>query len=456
MYRGPKPVVSPTSSEVKVTDQQRPAQAPVLALAGYAYFLRFPVGRLAPHDAASLRTFTEFYLSPLGLGMALLGLVLVSRQRFWVAITFVLTFVGFSLIFFYKIRIFPEHFWAARRFLAVILPGACLLIGATAFPRSLLGFPPRSKGWVPRAAVTGLGTLLVVIVGSGYLRASTLIVNHTEYEGVIPRLETLNALIAESDLLLVESRQASDLHTLALPLAYIYAREVLVLQTADPDKVALQQFLSWARGRYRRVLYIGGGDTLLLSRSTDAVLVDTDEFSVPEYESAYDAYPREVRLKRYNVTIYELVPRLTPVDGFDLDVGNGDELLLRRFHEQEVLGSTETTFRWSRDVSFVSLLGVSSERRIVTLWLSNGGRPSSAGPATVEISLKDQELGTVTVSGQFEPYRFEVPPGLTAELETSEAPGRLRLLTSTWNPGEVLEVDDPRDLGVMVDRVTVD
>ena len=29
VYRGPKPVVSPTSSEVKVTDQQRPAQAPV-------------------------------------------------------------------------------------------------------------------------------------------------------------------------------------------------------------------------------------------------------------------------------------------------------------------------------------------------------------------------------------------------------------------------------------------
>ena len=28
VYRGPKPVVSPTSSEVKVTDQQRPAQAP--------------------------------------------------------------------------------------------------------------------------------------------------------------------------------------------------------------------------------------------------------------------------------------------------------------------------------------------------------------------------------------------------------------------------------------------
>jgi hypothetical protein len=428
----------------------------VVVLAGYAYFLRVPVGRLAPHDAASLRTFTEFYLSPLGLGMALIGLVLVARQRFWAATTFVLTVVGFSVLFFYKIRIIPEHFWAARRFLAVVLPGACLLIGATAFPQTLLGLPQGWKGRLPRVAIAGLGTLLVVVVGSGYLRASTSIGSHTEHEGVIPRLEQLNTLIAEGDLVLVESRQASDLHTLAVPLAYVYARHVLVLRGADPDKVALQEFLTWARGRYRRVLYVGGGSTLLLSRSTDAVQASTEEFSVPEYESAYDAYPREVRLKRYNVTFYELIPRVTPVDSFDLDVGSRDELLLRRFHGREELGSTETTFRWSRDVSFISVLGISRNRRVLTVWMSNGGRPSSAGPATVEISLNGLELGTVTVGGEFEPYRFEVPQGLAAELENSEAPGRLRLGSSTWKPGDVLAVDDPRDLGVMVDRVTVD
>ena len=177
---------------------------------------------------------------------------------------------------------------------------------------------------------------------------------------------------------------------------------------------------------------------------------------MPEYESAYDAYPREVRLKRYNVTIYELVPRVAPVDGFELDVGSGDKLLLRRFHGQEGLGSTETTFRWSRDVSFISVLGVSRNRRVVTVWMSNGGRPSSAGPATVEIALNGRALGTVTVGGAFEPHRLEVPSGLAAELETSEAPGRLRLLTSTWSPADVLGGDDTRALGVMVDRVALE
>ena len=366
------------------------------------------------------------------------------------------TLLVFSCVFFYKIRIIPEHFWAARRFLAVILPGACLLIGATAFPQTLLGLPAGWKGRLPRVAVAGLGTLLVVVVGSGYLRASTSIGSHTEYEGVIPRLEQLNTLIAEGDLVLVESRQASDLHTLAVPLAYVYARHVLVLRGADPDKVALQEFLTWARGRYRRVLYVGGGSTLLLSRSTDAVLAGTEEFSVPEYESAYDAYPRDVRLKQYNVTFYELIPRVTPVDSFDLDVGSRDELLLRRFYGREGFGSSETTFRWSRDASFISVLGVSRNRRVVTIWMSNGGRPGSAGPATVEISLNGQELGTVTVGGEFEPYRFEVPQDLAAELETSEAPGRLQLLTNTWSPADVLGGNDTRTLGVMVDRVAIE
>ena len=35
--------------------------------------------------------------------------------------------VTFSTFFFYKTRIVPEHFWAARRFLAITLPGALFI-----------------------------------------------------------------------------------------------------------------------------------------------------------------------------------------------------------------------------------------------------------------------------------------------------------------------------------------
>ena len=64
---------------------------------------------------------------------------------------------------------------------------------------------------------------------------------------------------------MVESRNASDTHVLALPLAYIYARNVLVLSSPKPDKTAFAGFLDWARTRYDRVLFMGGGGTDLLS-----------------------------------------------------------------------------------------------------------------------------------------------------------------------------------------------
>ncbi len=428
----------------------------IWALSAYAYFFRVPEFRLAPHDAASLRTFAAFYVSPLGLLMALGGLALVARRRFWPGLAFVLLFLGFSVLFFYKIRIIPEHFWAVRRFVAVTLPGVCLLIGAAAFPFGSVEIPRLLNRRWSRLAIAAVGGLVVIAVGTTYLDASTAIMHHIEYEDVVPRIEAINERIADTDLVLVESRQASDLHTLALPLAYIYARPVLVLQSAHPSPTKLQEFLVWARGRYERILFVGGGGTLLLSNSIDAVRISSERFSVPEYESAWDAYPQEVRLKRYDVAVYELVPRVAGLDAVDVDVGFEDELLLRRFHDQEVLGGTQTTFRWSGDRSFVSLLGFSSHHRAVTLWLNDGGRPDSAGPATVEIALNNRVLGTVTATDLFEAHRVEVPPDLAAQVAASGTPGLLQLLSSTWNPGDELGVDDPRELGVMVDRVTVE
>ena len=367
-----------------------------------------------------------------------------------------LVFLGFSVLFFYKIRIIPEHFWAARRFLAVSLPGACLLIGTAAFPFRAVTPPTILVRRIPRLAIAAAGTLVVLSIGAVYLNASTVIMRHIEYEDIVPRIEAINDRISDTDLVLVESRQASDLHTLALPLAYIYARQVLVFHGPHPPAAELTKFLAWARGRFERILFIGGGGTLLLSASTDAIPLNSETFSVPEYESAYHAYPREARLKRYDVAIYELVPRLTELADFSLDVGSGDELLLRRFHDQETLGGTGTTFRWSRDRSLVSLLGISPDRSVLTLRLNNGGRPASAGLAIVEVLLNRRTLGTVTVADQFEPYRFDIPPELAGEIADSGTPALLELLTSTWNPGAVLGVDDPRELGVMVDRITVE
>jgi hypothetical protein len=431
--------------------------ASMWVLAAYAYFLRMPHPRLAIQDAEALRIYTRFYLSSAGLVAVLLGLALVLRRSFWHGLGFVVTFLVFACFFFYKMRIAAEHFWTARRFVSVITPAAFLLIGAVTMLPTRWRPPVLNRRAFELGLVT-LGTVGVLLFGYHYFRATMPILNHVEYAGLIPRLEQLNAHFENTDLVLVESRQASDLHTLALPLAYVYGRNVLVFFTRDRDQdaIVLRDFLAWARGRYRKLFYVGGKATWLVSRSTAAAPVASERFQVPEYESAFRAYPQEVRYKEFEFGVYDVLPRVRPPVGFDLDIGGEeDDLFVRGFHAKERLGGGDTSFRWTGNLSSVQVLGVTPRTRIVTLWLSAGGRPDGLPPASITVRLNQRPLGTVRVTAQFEQYRFEVPPDLAEQMAVAEEAGQLELEGSSWNPAELNGGPDTRDIGVMVDRVAI-
>ena len=420
------------------------------ALGGYALYLREPGGRLAAHDAFALRTYANFYVTVPAVLAALIGYTLQARKRFWNDPALFATAAIFAIFLFYKIRIFPEHFWAARRFLPVILPATMLFAAAAALGVS-------GTGWRVRVIRPLLGTILLVLLGTDYMRASRPVAAHVEYAGLIPRVEQLASRISDTDLVIVEARDAqSDVHVVAAPLAYIYARNVLMLHSARPDKTALAAFVDWARTRYSRVLFIGGGGTDLLSHQYGVRAVASDRFQVPEYESALNAYPRGVRQKEFEFGVYEFVQPSGPAPGrewFDLDVGVNDDLHVLRFNAKE---QTEgRTFRWSRGTSYVSVTTMPATSRELTLTLADGGRPPAAPPATVEVYLHNQRLGTISVRGGFTPYALPIPPELAARASDATEPVELRLVSTTWNPSRVLGSTDDRTLGVMVDRVTI-
>ena len=328
--------------------------AVITSLAGYAYFFRSPGGTLSVFDAAALRTFAEFYVSPFGLLAAIIGFAIVVKRSFWSNLPFIATLSVFSCLFFYKTRIIPEHFWTARRFLAVILPGMCLLIGVAAF--SLW----EKQSWrlerqSLRALSFGLGLVIVGFLGYRYYQATLPILNHVEYAGLIPQLEELNGRLEQNDLVIVESRHVSDMHTLAVPLAYIYGRNVLVFWGEERDMEVFRDFLSWAKSRYQRVLFVGGAGNGLPSRSVKTVPLWRDHFEIPEYESAYMAYPKEVRLKAFDYGVYELLPRLTTDDTFELDVGTNDDIYVEQFYAKETSPQNGVTFRWSTESSSVQV-----------------------------------------------------------------------------------------------------
>jgi hypothetical protein len=443
-----------------VTRAGPPALALALGgLAIYAYFFRHEGGRLAAADAAAFRSF-GWYMTAAGLGLATLGSVVLTWRRFWSDPGFFLTFATFSVFFFYKLRIVPEHFWAARRFLPVILPAAlllaCALLANAAFwIADRVG--RRSGGFWSQ----GLAVLLLVAaltpLASAFWSASAEVRHHVEYAGLIPRLEQLAGRFDDRDLVIVEARNAgTDLHVLATPLAYIYARNVLLLDSVAPSKDLFEAFVAWARTRYRAVWFLGGGGTDLLTANLAAVSVASESFQVPEYDAPLNGYPRGVRRKEFEYGLYRLEPSAPPADGpVVLTIGANDDLHVVRFHAKERHGETGETFRWSGPQSFVVLQRIGSSARELTLWMSNGGRPARAPAPEVELALDAAVLGTATPDDAVRAYSFPLPPDLVSRLAASDQPVRLRLRVPTWNPALVLGLPDTRDLGVIVTRVEV-
>src|SRR5262249_57188466 len=107
-----------------------------------------------------------FYFTVPALIAALIGFALVVRARFWDDPAFAVLVTAFSLLLFYKIRIVPEHFWAARRFLAVILPGGLLAVAAAA----LTGV--RGRVILSPAGRTPIRIVFLVLVALSFARAS--------------------------------------------------------------------------------------------------------------------------------------------------------------------------------------------------------------------------------------------------------------------------------------------
>jgi 4-amino-4-deoxy-L-arabinose transferase-like glycosyltransferase len=441
----------------------------IIVLAGYAYFIRDEGGRTALGDAMAFRTF-GWYVTPWGLALAVAGAAWFVLRDLWRDPTFYLTFVTFSTFFFYKTRIVPEHFWTSRRFLGVALPGAMLLMAAivqeTVKPARLarLGAKhPAADAAAPSpprlAELLSVVLVLAILapVALAYWRASRPVSHHVEYAGVIPQLEQLAARVNDRDLLLVEARNAgTDLHVLAMPLAYIYARNVLVLESAAPDKRAFEQFVTWAHTRYDRVLFLGGGGTDLLTRTTGATPLGGTRFQVPEYDSPVNAYPRAVHAKEFEYGLYQLTAGTTTAPGpIDLQIGGADDLNVVRFHARERNDADGLVYRWTGPQSFILLTGLHPAARELTVWMSHGGRPASAPSAVVEVALDDEVLGTATATSSVLPFTFALPGALVERLATARDPVRLRLRVPTWSPAAALGTPDTRDLGVMVTRVQV-
>jgi hypothetical protein len=419
------------------------AAASIFLIAAYAYFIR-PVwhgARTAPHDAeAFLRMGWYFY--PVGLALVVAGAMLLLARSERRQILFVLVGLTFSLFFFYKVRVWHDHYFAMRRFIPVILPTffACIAV----FLVSLRA----TKGWLGHWAPRVIGSLLLF----SYFAAGRPIWSHQEFPGSLDFVKELARHIGDRDVVIFPRKEG--LHLLELPLSQLEGRNVLEFYGLKPNRNSLESLIAKWRDEYQDIYFVTNYKISLSGLFTQHV----NDFSLgtQHYEFAYThppTGPKPFHLRftlSKAVDVEELAERMPKLDR--IDVGGSDDLLVAWFFEKE-LAPDGISYRWSQKTSSIFLPSVGPDSKEILIRMA-GPEKTAAPLYPVNVSVDGQALGTLQPSRQFQTYSLELPPELTASLDRSHA--ILQLDTKTWRPSNwIPDATDIRDLGVRVDSIEV-
>jgi hypothetical protein len=415
-----------------------------IALLGfYDYFVR-PVwhgARTAPHDAeAFLRM--GWYLYPAGLALALAGvMVLVVRSKRSQTF-FLLVGLTFSLFFFYKARVWHDHFFAMRRYIPIILPS--FFVAIAVFLTSLVVSRPRWLSWVPRI----IGSLLIVT----YLSDGRRLWRHNEFGGSIDFVEELARYINDEDIVIFPRREG--LHLLELPLAEMQGKNVLEFYTLKPDRRLLESLLKKWRGLYEDVYFVTNYKISLSGLFTRHV--QDFWFTTQKYEYAYTRPPAgpepfSLRFTLSKAVDLEDLSRRVPALPY-LDIGGSDDLQVAWFHEKE-LDEDGTSYRWTQRTSTVFLPTLGRDSKQIRIRMA-GPKESEAPLNPVEVCVHSRCLETISPTREFETYTIELPSDLVVNNPGSF--GILRLETKTWRPSNwIPDATDIRELGARVDWIEV-
>ncbi|HXV61313.1 MAG TPA: glycosyltransferase family 39 protein [Vicinamibacteria bacterium] len=409
----------------------------LFALALYAYFVRpvWHAARTAPHDAEAFFRM-GWYLYPAGLALATAGLMgLVVRARRAQAF-FVLIALTFSFFFFYKVRVWHDHYFAMRRFIPVILPAFFSGIGV--FLGTLRPVAGSLVKWGARAVAAAL--LLV------YLAAGARLWRHNEFRGSLDFVEDLARHLGDEDIVFFPRQEG--LHLLELPLAHLEGRNVLEFYTLKPDRALLERLLASWRSRYQDVYFVTNYKISLSGLFTRHV----KDFwlATEKYEYAYTRPPRgpEPFHLRFTlskaVDVEDLAKRVPPLER--LDIGGSDDLQVAWFHEKE-LEEDGTTYRWSQRTSSIFLPQVGSETRTLALRMA-GPKEDDAPLYPVEVAIDGQSIGSIQPTRSYATYELTIPP------RDARSYAILTLTTQTWRPSRALAgASDVRDLGLRLDWI---
>ena len=399
-----------------------------------------------------------WYISPLGLCLALLGAILALRQVVLKGqvrpLPLLLLLAAFLLFYGYKSRAFPDNYWVIRRYAEVAIPAMLILTGlaaqrlyrvASAHPR--LGARSASRRFLLQAC--GLGVLIVMAATQTV--AAWPFFRQAELGGSWTQMAALATRTKEADVILFEHGRAQEFFL--GPLRNMFGQTVLPLAHYKPDPASFDRVVGEFLAEDRRVFLISCEEQTSLDSSK--YFFDPRErfyFVSDLVERTFERLPETMQEVHYSLQIYEVKPRAQGGSKTyqALNSHSNFGYASEGFHQAEI-GEDGNAYRWSQGDASVELPEIDGSYPAVLI--ARLARPDmgAATETPVRIRLNGQDLGAVQLSPRFKDHKIPIGRSQLARGERN----RVEFLSNSFSSSALRGWADTRDLGFMLDCIKV-
>lgn len=396
-----------------------------------------------------------WYVSPLGIALAVLGTWWMLRHELSRK-TAVFFGIGlfFSFLFIQNSRNNPHHIYVMRRYVPAVIP-TFTIAAAYAIER----------WWRRRDRWRWLAPCAAVVQVVMLLYAARIVVRQVDHRGLVAQLTPwVESLDPDDVILFDDDRPVSTGTTVGTPLHYLFGHTVFDLQETYLDREILTGLIGRFEAQGRRVLIAVGPDGVREPFASFSLApLPGLWLETQVLESSYLHFPREVRRARIALGLYELSSEESAISApLRVDVGSSDFFYLGDgWHSKERLADG-TTMRWMSGAAQLGFPPLVAGKGDAQLRFQLATSPQS-GHTPTEVTLRycggipacdlrdaREVIAHWQVGTTFAGYEARIPT-----LMLHDGALTFWLETDSWNPlASGLSADD-RDLGVMVDWVSV-
>jgi 4-amino-4-deoxy-L-arabinose transferase-like glycosyltransferase len=389
-----------------------------------------------------------WYLTPLGLLLATLGLAEILRRGSLDRLGLFLAVGGLTIIqYVYNIFSTPYHIYAMRRYVPIVIP--MLMIYAAV---AIVAVSRVRKGWLSRL---GGGSLALVLM-AGLVYQARFVLPQRDLRGAVEQLTHLDERLKPDAVVLIsEPSESLFADTFGVPLRFVFSHDIATVRRDDASVLPfIERMMKYAAEQSRPVQLIAVDPIAPAVRQALSLQpVEMFPMTLQMLMNTYHDYPAVIQTAYYGVEIYDVVglrsPRtLDQSQPIEIDVGTFDTPFIRTgFYGKEPLPG-DATMRWTAGEAALDI-PLPTEEPITVDVRAMIYRPEGVPADAVTVWLDRERVGEFTPGETWQIFSFPAQPRPVRGISS------LQFQAMTFNPASLQINNDSRDLGFLVDWVKI-